>query len=632
MNYLSVEGISKSYGTKTLFKDISFGLEKGQKMALVAKNGAGKSSLLKILAGKDTAESGNVTTRKGISIGYLEQDPKLNLNSTIADAIFITGGHALASIKEYESALELTENDPSDENQLKLQNAMEQVEHYKAWDYEVKVKQVLSQLNIHDLNRTIESLSGGQRKRVALASLLVHEHDLLIMDEPTNHLDLEMIEWLESYFIRNDVTLLLVTHDRYFLDRVCNEIVEIDNGTIYKYKGNYSYFIEKKAEREFNEGREVDKARNLYKKELEWVRRMPKARGTKSKSRVDAFYDIKEKAAGKAKQEQLQLNVKMSRVGGKILELKKVTKSYGDLPIVKGFDYTFKTGERIGIVGKNGVGKSTFLNLITGLEQPDSGKINVGETIVYGYYSQHGLVINEDKRVIEVVKEIAEVVPLSDGSTISASQFLQLFQFPPEMQYTFVSKLSGGEKRRLFLLTVLIKNPNFLILDEPTNDLDLITLSVLEQFLLNFGGCLIVVSHDRYFMDKLIDHLFIFEGDGLIKDFNGSYADYRQQLLDDEKQAKQDAKVEKIVEVEKPVIPIQQDTTPKKKLSFKDKFEFEQLEKEIESLEREKKDLTEKLSNPSQQDDLVQLSEKLGKVVEALENKTMRWLELSEMQ
>lgn len=630
MNYLSVEGLSKSYGVKALFDNISFGIDKGQKVALVAKNGTGKSSLLRILAGKDIPDKGKVTLRKEISVGYLEQDPQFNLKSTIADSIFSFGGQALAAIKEYESALEQSETDFSETSQERFQNAIEQMEHHNAWDYEVKVKQVLSKLNIHDLTKTIESLSGGQRKRVALARLLVHEHDLLIMDEPTNHLDLEMIEWLESYFIRNDVSLLLVTHDRYFLDRVCNEIIEIDNSTLYKYKGNYSYFVEKKAEREFNEGREVDKARNLFKKELEWVRRMPKARGTKAKSRVDAFEEIKEKAAGKKQQDKLQLDVKMSRVGGKILELKKVYKSYGDKEIIKGFDYTFKTGERIGIVGKNGVGKSTFLNLITGLEQPDSGKINTGDTIVYGYYSQHGLKLNEDKRVIEVVKDIAEVIPQADGSKITASQFLQLFQFPPEVQYTFVSKLSGGERRRLFLLTVLIKNPNFLILDEPTNDLDLLTLSILEDFLMNFKGCLIVVSHDRYFMDKLVDHLFIFEGEGVIRDFNGTYEDYRSHLAENEKQNRADEKA--LLKQETVKAPEPEPEAPgTRKLSFKEKFEYEELEKEIAILEKEKQILNEKLASLSDHRELQETSGKLTKVIQQIEEKTMRWLELSEL-
>jgi ATP-binding cassette subfamily F protein uup len=439
-----------------------------------------------------------------------------------------------------------------------------------------------------------------------------------------------MVEWLEAYLSRQDMALLMVTHDRYFLDNVCDEILELENGAMYRYKGNYSYFLEKKAEREYNENSETDKARNLMRTELEWIRRMPKARGTKSKSRVDAFYDLKEKASGKPKQQALQLNVKMNRIGGKVIELKKLYKSFGDLKVVQGFDYTFKTGERIGVVGKNGVGKSTFLNMLMGLEQADSGKINVGETVVFGYYSQQGIQLNNDKRVIEVVKEIADVIPMGDGSKITASQFLQLFQFPPDAQYTYVSKLSGGEKRRLFLLTVLMKNPNFLILDEPTNDLDLITLNTLEEFLINFKGCLIVVSHDRYFMDKLVDSLFVFEGDGVISGFTGNYAEYRQKLEDKEKAEKEEQKRNlKKIEPEKAETPLE--TTKKSKLSFKEKFEFDKLEKEIKELEAEKQELANKLSNPNIDHlELTTISQQFASVSQCIDEKSFRWLELSE--
>jgi ATP-binding cassette subfamily F protein uup len=497
------------------------------------------------------------------------------------------------------------------------------------------VKQVLAKLGLVKITVPVKKLSGGQKKRVALAKVLIEEPDLLIMDEPTNHLDVDMIEWLEEYLENKDLSLLLVTHDRYFLDNVCNKIIELDQQTLYTYQGNYSYFLEKKSEREFNAAREIDKAKNLMRKELEWIRRMPKARGTKSKSRIDAFYDLKDKATDKKQHADLELNVKMSRIGGKVIEMKKVYKAYDDLKILKGFDYTFKTGERIGIVGKNGIGKSTFLNLISGKEQPDSGKINVGETIVFGYYSQAGIELKEDKRVIEVVKEnIAEVISLADGSKVSASQFLTLFQFPPEMQYTFVSKLSGGERRRLFLLTVLVKNPNFLILDEPTNDLDLLTLQTLEEFLMNFKGCLVIVSHDRYFMDKLVDHLFVFEGDGEVKDFSGNYQDWRAKVMADEQELK---KKEKQLTAEKNtenIAAAEADTQKNKikKKTFKEKFEFEQLQHVIAALETEKVQLSEQLSSGAgTHAEIAKWSERIGQIVEELNEKELRWLMLSEL-
>jgi len=632
MNLLSAENVSKSYGIKTLFENISFGIEKGQKVALIAKNGSGKSTLLRILTGKDIADKGKVVTRKGISIAYLDQQPAFDENNTVTEAIFKADHPVLKTIKEYEECIEQQAFDHSPQTLKKLEEVTAKMDALKAWDYEVKVKQILSKLNITNLHQHIHELSGGQRKRVALSRVLIEEPDLLIMDEPTNHLDVEMIEWLENYLVRQNLTLLLVTHDRYFLDRICNEIIEIDNSTLYHYKGNYSYFVEKKAEREFNEGRETDKAKNLLRKELDWIRRMPKARSTKSKSRIDAFYELQDKAAGKTKQQDLQLNVKMSRIGGKVLELKKVYKNYGDLSILKGFDYTFKKGERIGIVGKNGAGKSTFLNILLGLETADSGKINTGETIVFGYYSQEGLVGKEDKRVIEVVKDIADVIPLGDGSKLTASQFLQLFQFAPDIQYTYVSKLSGGEKRRLYLLTVLMKNPNFLVLDEPTNDLDLITLNVLEDFLMNFQGCLIIVSHDRYFMDKLVDHLFIFEGDGIVTDFNGNYADYRFLLAEKEKNNLSDGKKEEKRQADTvPENPVNIAPEKKNKLSFKEKFEFDKLEKEIEALEKEKKELSEKLNDAaSPYQELQEYTKRYGEILQLLDEKSIRWLELSE--
>jgi ATP-binding cassette subfamily F protein uup len=628
MNLLSVDSISKSYGIRVLFENVSFGIEEGQKVALVARNGAGKSTLLNIITGKDTPDKGKIVINKNIKIGYLEQDPYFPSNVSIQKAIFSSNTPTINAIKEYELAVELSQNNHSEENSLRLEKAIAQMDLLKAWDYEVKIKEVLSKLDIHHLNQNIESLSGGQRKRVALAKLIIDEPQLIIMDEPTNHLDLDMIEWMEGYLQRSDISLLLVTHDRYFLDRVCNEIIELDNQTLYRYKGNYSYFIEKKAEREFNESREIDKARNLMRKELEWIRKMPKARGTKSKSRINAFYDLKEKATKKTHEQELQLNVKMSRIGGKILELKKLYKSYGDKVILKGFDYTFRNGERIGIVGKNGIGKSTFLNILAGIEQPDSGKVNIGETIVLGYYSQKGMQLKDDKRVIEVVKDIGEYIPMGDGSKLSASQLLSLFQFPSEMQYTFVSKLSGGEKKRLYLMTVLMKNPNFLILDEPTNDLDLLTLNTLEDFLLNFKGCVIIVSHDRYFMDKLVDQLFIFEGDGVIKGFTGNYSDYRELERELQLEAKEEKSGNEKLQNEKTLSIA---ASPKNKLSFKEKFELEQIEKELPQLELLKEELTQQLnSGISDHTKIKEIAEQLAKVTEEIDVKTMRWLELSE--
>jgi ATP-binding cassette subfamily F protein uup len=628
MNLLSVENLSKAYGDKQLFSNIGFGIEHGQRIALVARNGAGKSTLLNILNGKDIADTGIVTFRNGIRVSFLEQEPAFNANDTVYHALFHSDNEMQKAISNYEIALEKHEENPSEENQALLEKAMQQIEAHDAWNYETKVKQILSSLNIHHLEQKVSSLSGGERKRLALARVLIEEPQLLIMDEPTNHLDLDMIEWLETYFVRNDVSLLVVTHDRYFLDNVCTDILEIDNSKLHRYKGNYEYFIEKKAEREFNEAQELDRAKNLFRRELEWVRKMPRARGTKSKSRVDAFNKLNESLSGRKKQQELRLAVKMSRIGGKILELKKVSKKHGEKIILKGFDYTFKKGERIGIAGKNGVGKTTFLNIITGLEQADSGKVNVGETIVFGYYSQKGMLLNNDKRVIEVIKDVGEYIPMGDGTKLSAGQLLQLFQFSPEMQYTYISKLSGGEKKRLYLLTVLMKNPNFLILDEPTNDLDLITLSTLEQFLLDFPGCLIIVSHDRYFMDKLADELFILTGNGDVKIFVGSYTDYRELEKEEEKKEAK-AEIQREIKASQPeVVPVE----GKRKLSYKEKFEFETLEKEIDKLEKQKAVMVEQINNPdTTHEELVRLSIEIGKTSKLLDEKQLRWLELSEL-
>ncbi len=637
MNLLSVENLSKSYGEKQLFKDLTFGIAQGEKVALVARNGTGKSTLLRILSSKDNADSGRVVFRRDLRISFLDQNPVFDEELSIIDAVLLAENEITLAIKKYEKII-AAQTDEMDAAQSKeLEDALALMDKTNAWAYEVRVKQVLDKLGLIKLNQQLKTLSGGQKKRVALAKVLIEEPDLLIMDEPTNHLDVDMIEWLEEYLENKDLSLFLVTHDRYFLDNVCNKIIELDSQKLYTYEGNYSYFLEKKSEREFNSAREVDKAQNLMRKELEWIRRMPKARGTKSKSRVDAFYDLKDKATEKRQINDMELNVKMSRIGGKVIEMKKVYKAYDDFDILKGFDYTFKTGERIGIVGKNGIGKTTFLNLITGKEVPDSGKINVGETIVFGYYSQAGLTLKEDKRVIEVVKDnIAEVISLGDGSKVSASQFLTLFQFPPEMQYTYVSKLSGGEKRRLFLLTVLVKNPNFLILDEPTNDLDLLTLQTLEDFLIHFKGCLVVVSHDRYFMDKLVDHLFVFEGEGIVKDFSGNYRDWREQVAEDELELKKKQKqllAEQKYEKQAEPSSLAADSASKnKKKSFKEKYEFEQLQKEIASLESEKKELNQKLALAlGSHDEILKWSKRIGEVIEAMDEKELRWLTLSEL-
>ncbi|NIG52080.1 ABC-F family ATP-binding cassette domain-containing protein [Chitinophaga sp. Cy-1792] len=631
MHYVTVEGLTKSYGVKPLFRNISFHIEEGDKIALVALNGAGKSTLLKILLGKEAPDEGKVWIHKDVTVVMLEQQADFNLSKSVIENIFDHSHPVLNAIKEYELLTEEgLEPDPE-----KLSAAITKMDELNAWHFDSKVKQILGKLNIHHLDQPIGSLSGGQQKRVALAKVLIdigfeHKHVLLIMDEPTNHLDVSMIEWLENYLDQEKVTLLLVTHDRYFLDSVCNEIMELDQEQLFVYKGDYENYLEKKASREESDKASVEKARNIYRKELEWMRKQPKARTTKSKSRQDNFYEVKEKATTRIQDQQLELNVKMTRLGGKILELKKVYKAYGELIILKGFDYTFKKGERVGVVGKNGVGKSTFINMLLGKEQPDSGKINVGETIVFGDYSQSGLEIKEDMRVIEYVKNIAENFPLADGTKVSAAQFLELFLFPAEKQYTFISKLSGGEKRRLHLLSILFRNPNFLVLDEPTNDLDLPTLSILESFLQEFQGCVIIVSHDRYFMDKLVDHLFVFEGEGNIRDYPGNYTQYREAEREEDRRKLADAKKEPEKQVVTQAAPAVENKA--RKMSFKEKRELELLEKEIEALEAEKKQIDEQLSSgalPYEQ--IAPLSHRIGEVIALLDEKGMRWLELSEM-
>ncbi|ANE52686.1 ABC-F family ATP-binding cassette domain-containing protein [Flavisolibacter tropicus] len=624
MHYVSAKDLTKSFGVKPLFQDLSFHISEGDKIALVARNGAGKSTLLKIVGEKEFPDSGNVWIHKDVDVAFFEQEPQLEEQSSILDNIFHHAHPTINAIKQYEAAV-----DSGDE--AAIGQTLVQMDELGAWDFEAKVKQILGKLNIHQLQQQVSTLSGGQRKRVALARTLIdigfeHKHVLLIMDEPTNHLDVEMVEWLEHYLNKENSTLFMVTHDRYFLDAVCTEVWELENGTLYIHKGDYANFLEKRAQREESEAASIDKARNLYRKELEWMRKQPKARTTKSKSRQDAFYEVEAKAKQQIQQQKLQLEAKMSRLGGKVAELKKVYKKFDDKIILDGFDYTFKKGDRIGIVGKNGAGKSTFINVLQGLEQPDSGKINIGDTVVFGNYSQTGLLVKEDMRVIEFVKNIAENFPLANGATLSASQFLNLFLFPPEQQYTYISKLSGGEKRRLHLLSILFRNPNFLILDEPTNDLDLPTLSVLENFLLEFGGCLIVISHDRYFMDRLVDHLFVFEGEGVIRDYPGNYSQYREWQKAQQAEAQAEKKEEKAVVAQQP-----EAAKAKKKLSYKEQREFEMLEKEIADLEKERATLYEKLNDSSlPYDQLQQVTVRIGEIGEAIDTKEMRWLELSE--
>ncbi len=628
MNYLSVENLSKHYGEKVLFENVAFGLDKGDKIALIANNGTGKSSMLKILAGRDVADSGTVVLRDGIRVGFLEQEPSLDENLTINELIREGNSEVLAVINEYERALEAQTADYNDRTHRDFEIASEKMDRIDAWDYERKLKELLSRFNITDLEQSIGTLSGGQRKRLALALVLLDNPDILLLDEPTNHLDIEMIEWLERFLQQSSVTLLMVTHDRYFLDRVCNLILEMSDGKLYYHKGNYEYFLRKKAEREEVEKTETAKARQLMKKELEWMRRMPQARTTKSKARIDAFYETKERAAGKKNQPELKLDVKMSRVGGKILELEAVSKSYDSVKIVEDFSYVFKKGERIGVIGKNGVGKSTFLRLITGGEKPDSERVEKGQTIQFGYYTQEGIKLKEDKRVIDALKDIAEVIELGNGSRLSASQFLNYFMFTPEMQYTPVSSLSGGEKRRFYLLTVLVKNPNFLILDEPTNDLDLLTLNKLEDFLLNYKGCLILVSHDRYFLDKLSDHLFIFEGEGKVKDFYGSYSQYRN-IREEAGRLKNRKKAaeKKLTKNEKKPKPKQSS----KKLTYKEQKEYELLEQEINALEIEKSELESAISTGiTDYEKLQKLSSRIAEIISIVDEKTMRWMELAE--
>ncbi|WP_234736661.1 ribosomal protection-like ABC-F family protein [Tellurirhabdus bombi] len=624
MNILSAENIAKSYGDKFLFRQVTFGLSRGDKVAIVGANGTGKSTMLSILAGLQPPDEGLVSTRKDITVGVLEQQPHLDDALTVLEVVLSGDNPALVAIREYEQAL-------ANENHQALDRAMQQMEALKAWDFETQMKQVLGVLGIHDVSQRIATLSGGQRKRVALARVLIESPDLLILDEPTNHLDLETIEWLEGYLTTQNQSLLMVTHDRYFLDKVCNQIVELDRETLFSYKGNYAYYLEKKEEREAIAAAEVDKAKNLFRRELDWMRRQPKARGTKAQYRVDAFEDIKDKAHQKLGKSELELNIRTQRIGSKIIELENVSKQFDDKVLLDHFTYTFRKADRIGIIGKNGMGKTTLLNMITGEIRPDSGKISTGGTIKIGYYTQSDLNIPENQRVIDVVQDVAEVMKLGTGETVTASQFLQHFLFDRKKQYDYVHKLSGGEKRRLQLLLVLVQNPNFLILDEPTNDLDITTLNVLEEFLLSFPGCILLVSHDRYFMDRLVEHTFVFEGNGKIRDYPGNYTDYREWKAEQP--------------VERPVVERKTDEKPKaepatnapvspaakKKLSFKEQKEYESLEKEIESLEQRKEEVIGLLNGGTgDHEQLTNWAREIEQLDQQISNKSDRWLELAE--
>ena len=613
VNYLSVENISKSYGERVLFEDISFGISKDQKVAFVAKNGSGKTSILNIIAGLDVPDSGQVVSRKGISIAYLAQKDDINPDLTIEETIFATDNKILSIVNQYESALKNLDDGDA------YQAAFDLMDQHNAWDFETQYRQILSKLKLDDLTLKVGSLSGGQRKRLSLAIVLINKPDLLILDEPTNHLDLEMIEWLEAFFAKEKITLFMVTHDRYFLERVCNEILELDEGKIYKYKGNYSYYLQNKEERLALEATNLGKSKSLFKKELEWMRKQPKARTTKSKSRTDDFYQIKEKAHQRRKDHQVQLEINMERLGSKILELHKVSKSFGDKKILDNFDYVFKRGERVGIIGKNGTGKSSFLNIITEKAPLDSGKVILGETVKYGYYTQAGINIKEGQKVIDVVKEFGEFIPLSKGRKISASQLLERFLFDKKKQYDFVERLSGGEQKRLYLCAVLIQNPNFLILDEPTNDLDVVTLNVLENFLLDYPGNLLVVSHDRYFMDKIVDALFVFRGEGIVENFPGNYSDFRAYDNSPTKQVAEKKVVEKVEKKEN-----------KNALTFNEKREFGSLEADIERLQKRKAKIESQFLNVEiATEDIAAKSEELQETISNLEQKEERWFELS---
>ena len=619
---LQVENLSKSFGDLLLFENVSFGLTEGQHMGLIGKNGCGKSTLLSIIAGTESYEEGKITFRKDVSIGYLPQEPCFNDDDTVLEACFSHGNPTTKLIKDYEVCMQ-TSGNPG------MEDLLTRMDQEKAWDYEQQVKQVLTWLRITDFQRQVKELSGGKRKSVALANALINNPDLLIMDEPTNHLDLQIIEWLEDYLKRNRITLLIVTHDRYFLDRICSDILEIDAKTTYHYQGNYSYYLEKRQERLDAKQTEIERANNLYRTELEWMRRMPQARGHKARYREESFYELEKVAKQRINEQQVRLEVKSSYIGKKIFEADHLYKSFGDKKILEDFSYIFARYEKMGIVGNNGTGKSTFLKILMGLQQPDSGKLDIGETVNFGYYSQDGLQFDEQMKVIDVVRDIAEVVDMGGNQRLGASQFLQHFLFTPEQQYNYVYKLSGGEKRRLYLCTVLMRNPNFLILDEPTNDLDIMTLNILEDYLKNFGGCLIIVSHDRYFMDKVVDHLLVFNGEGDIRDFPGNYTQYRAWREEKQRFEREQEKQE----------PVSRNVTrrtrqeEKKRMTFKERMEFQQLEIDIAALENEKKEIETALcSGGLSVEELTEKSKRLPLLNDELDEKSMRWLELSEIE
>ncbi len=617
--YLQVEGLSRYWGEVSLFEDLNLTIAQGQKVAIIARNGAGKTTLLNTIMGIDLPDSGRVIFYNDISIGYLSQTPKLHPEFNVIEEVYYSTSDVVNAVREYEAAILNPEK-------IDLQKATENMDRYNAWDFDVKIKQILSQLKINNFDQKVGTLSGGQQKRVALANVLINEPDFVILDEPTNHLDLDMIEWLEEYLLKTKSTLFMVTHDRYFLDRVCNEILELDNRTLSRYKGNYSYFLEKRQERQDQIQAEVEKAKNLLRKELEWMRRMPQARGTKAKYRIDAFYELKARASVNLSDEDLALNIKASRLGNKVINIENLSKSFDDLILVKNFTYKFARFEKVGIIGDNGTGKSTFLNMITGAMKPDSGTVDIGETVKFGYYRQDGIQFSPSDKVIDVIQDIAEYIDLGKGNQWNASQLLTHFLFPYEAQHGKVEKLSGGEKRRLYLCTILMQNPNFLILDEPTNDLDIMTLNVLEDYLLNFNGCVIIVSHDRYFMDKIVDHLFVFEGNGAIKNFPGNYSIYRDYKDENDRNDRQ-----AVLQEKKEVVVEKSKVKATNKLTYNEKRELDQLEIELPNLEKEKADLENQMSSGEiNHEEILRISKQYNELKEKLELKELRWLELSE--